>query len=204
MDLKSVRWATLDECSHSLASKREGLPKDLIKQELLVGLLSGAISFRFEGDEWTPNDFKEAAIGTGGKSRGWAELRIEADDPEAIAKLKEMRWQDYSQFFRRVYLDRFELATKSVRTFAPNKKASNEGAKAGRGRKPKYAWGDFYQQVRRQIEYEGAISAAIDPAWNQAALEEKMSQWASTTWGEENVPSESMIREHVKLALAEK
>jgi hypothetical protein len=204
MDLKSVRWATLDECSHSLASKPEGLPKDRIKQELLIGLLSGAISFRFEGDDWTPDDFKEAAIGRGGNSRGWAELRIEGDDPEAIAKLKEMRWQDYSEFFRRVYLDRFELATKTVRTFAPDKKAGNQDAKLGRGRKPKYAWKDFHEEVIRLIEHEGAISAAMDPSWNQAALEERMSEWASVTWGESNVPSESMIREHVKLAQAEK
>jgi hypothetical protein len=161
----------------------------------LAGLLRGAISFRFEGDAWTPDDFRVAAIGMGGNSDGFAELRIAGDDPEAIAKLIAVRWQDYSQFFRRVYLDRFELATKTVLVFSPDKKGPPVGEDARRGRKPKYDWREFQHEVVRVNEE--------NPSWNQASREKSMLGWCIDNWGEGKIPSESLIREHVKLALEE-
>jgi hypothetical protein len=122
-----VEWVTLDECARELASEAGSLPKNRIKQELLVGLLDGAIPFRFKEPpdgpttDWTPNDFKVAAIGTGGKSHGWAELPIAGDDPEAIDKLRDVHWQDYSKLFRTAYLKRFELKRESALAFAHGK-----------------------------------------------------------------------------------
>jgi hypothetical protein len=112
-------WLTLGGCARALASIPGSPPKGRFKQELLVGMLKGAIRFRHNGDEyeWTPDDFKDAAIGQDRKSQGFAELPIAGDDPKAIDKLTSKRWQDYSPFFRKTYLNRFELETKSVAAF---------------------------------------------------------------------------------------
>lgn len=124
MKFPSAKWATLDECAHELANEPGSLPKDRIKQELLIGLLEGVVPFRLKSppdgpvEDWTPHDLKEAAIGKGGNSHGWAELPIAGDDPEAIAKLAAVRWQDYSKLFQAAYLNRFELLRESALTFA--------------------------------------------------------------------------------------
>jgi hypothetical protein len=112
-------WLTLGGCASALAKSSGSPPKGRIRQELLVGMLNGVIRFRHNShrDEWTPDDFKDAAIGKDGKSRGFAELLIAGDDPEAIDKLTSRRWQDYSLLFRKTYLNRFELETKSVEAF---------------------------------------------------------------------------------------
>jgi hypothetical protein len=126
MKFPRVKWLTIDDCAQELANEPGSLPKDKIKQELLRGLLEGAIPFRLKRppdgpgpvEDWTPDDFKVAAIGTGGNSHGFAELRIAGDDPKAIAKLAAVRWQDYSQHFQKAYLERIELLRKSARAFA--------------------------------------------------------------------------------------
>ena len=137
MEFPRVKWLTLKGCVKELAKRGSPLLKRRIKQELLVGLLEGAIPFRLKQppdgpvEDWTPDDFKMAAIGTGGNSNGYAELPIAGDDPEAIAKLATVPWQDYSQRFQKVFLNRFELQRKHALEFArqPDRSASQGNAR---------------------------------------------------------------------------
>ncbi len=128
MEFPGVTWATLDECTHELA-KPGNLPEPRIKQELLVGLLEGAIPFRLKTppdgpvEDWTPDDFKEAAFSTGDlvrNPRNPVKPRL-----EPMARLTAMRWQDYSEEFQKLFLNCFELQREHALAFARrNKKVS--------------------------------------------------------------------------------
>jgi hypothetical protein len=75
-------------------------------------------------------------------------------------------------------------------------------AKRKRGRRSKFDWIRFDQQALQILDDEGDFDATVDPRWNQAALEERMTKWCSLTWGEGNEPVESTIRKHIKSLVA--
>ena len=65
-----------------------------------------------------------------------------------------------------------------------------------RGRPPLYNWPQFHTEAIRILEDEGGFSPdTVDPNWNQAVLEARMTAWCRTKWKRE--PAESTIREHV-------
>lgn len=70
---------------------------------------------------------------------------------------------------------------------------------AKRGRKQKYDWEAFVEEVHKKLAYEGGISPGHDVDFNQAALEEHMATWCEAQWGV--APGESTVRERIGLIL---
>ena len=71
-----------------------------------------------------------------------------------------------------------------------------------RGREPDYDWKAFEEEAIRVLEDEGLPTRTNEKGWRyQADLERHMSKWCQKNWSE--VPSESMIRNHVGKAIEE-
>ncbi len=64
-----------------------------------------------------------------------------------------------------------------------------------KGAPARYDWDEFARIAAEKLELEGFPDPAVDPKWNQSALELHMADWCSRVWGKE--PSESTIRKKV-------
>src|SRR5690606_30979742 len=77
-----------------------------------------------------------------------------------------------------------------------------EEASRPKGRRAQYDWQSFSVEAQRKLAEEGAINPAIDPNWNQAALEHHMADWCLRAWGK--CPGESTIRMKLRPLLDQK
>ena len=70
------------------------------------------------------------------------------------------------------------------------------------GREPEYDWDAFKQEAIRVLEDEGLPTRTNERGWRyQADLERRLTTWCQENWSD--VPSESMIRNHVGKAVGE-
>jgi hypothetical protein len=67
---------------------------------------------------------------------------------------------------------------------------------AKKGRKPKYNWDKFDEELDDLISYHGGVDPMCDEFNTQAAYEKTMLNWCQNKWGD-NCPAESSIRERV-------
>jgi hypothetical protein len=75
--------------------------------------------------------------------------------------------------------------------------AQNKGR---RGRKPRYDWPMFEQEVLRLLDEEGLPATDNEEGWRcQADIERRMLDWCETNWSQ--APAESLIRHHVAKAM---
>jgi hypothetical protein len=63
-------------------------------------------------------------------------------------------------------------------------------------RRRRYDWDSIEGEAERQLDERGDFNPAVDPTWNQAALEKVMTNWCENRW--DTSPVESVIRSHLK------
>lgn len=92
----------------------------------------------------------------------------------------------------------------AVPPLAPSPPLAPEAGGRKGGRRHTYDWQAFEQEAIRVLEEEGLPTRPNEKGWRcQADLERCLVAWCEDSWGEENVPAESMIRKHIKDAIKE-
>jgi hypothetical protein len=73
------------------------------------------------------------------------------------------------------------------------------GKKMPKRSAPRYPWGDFENEVLRNLEDSGIPYPTLDPNWTKAKLESLMAHWCSKHW--EKLPSHSTLNTRINQAI---
>ena len=157
---------------------------------------------------WVLRDDKENDDGVTLPPEYWAQSvasltltksRVEADllDEQHLHLAKSrvvLRKRDRGKWTNGATPDSQQGPKEAVEIAVPEEPGEEKKLQARRrGRRPKYDWALFHEEIARIVGKDPDGFPVV-----QADLENTMTDWCVTTWGENNCPAESTIRDQVK------